>query len=912
MRWLKLLAGLTMGVFLLTGPGAKAQDFVVTKNVATGTFSFTDTNPNDPVFELVVAGFGTYATTTQPGFSATAFLFNDPLNCQPAIGSTITSGFCYILTNSALGGPITGGTTLFGYDSSFDDQTLPSEFAVAFDLPGGATGACFGNTGPGGGCDATVAAMIPEPPSAGLLLTALIVLLVTVGGTSSVGAKVVRVMFGLLAAGLFATVSPAQARMTKIIVDSTTTVSIGGVAYTEQVGRIFGELDPNDSHNTIIQDIGLAGLDANNKVPYAATITILSPQSGSSGVMLYQVSNRGGQSLPNASTIEPGATYVWTGWQGDLLAKNCITNYPCNDLNAGPYAPAGGSPVQVLQVPVAYGPGNTTITGPVYGSTPLNGSGSTQQLIIYTNPVPYRPANLDTTQAHLWSVTHQDITGGETGHVDIPSGQWAWADCRTIPWPGTPDPTRICLQNGFNPSLLYQIVYTARDPLVLGIGFASVRDAVSFLRDAAADDSGTPNPLAGQITKTIGMGTSQSGNFLRSMIYYGFNQTEANTQVFDAIWPHIAGRQIWLNTRFALPDEIQTIYMVADEAPVWWADWTDTARGRPADGLLHSCTATNTCPKVIETYGSLEFWDLKASADHLGTTATADIPLPANVYSYFFPGTTHGGGSASAFGGSGSANPATTVFPTTTPAPPTNCSLPANPNPEADQFNATLDNIVTWVVNGTAPPPSVYPRLALGQLVPDTQSALMFPNIPGFPFIPNLVNPFINYYFGPLFNAANQTGVISIQPPQVLGTFPTYVPKTNTDGNEVAGVPSVNFQAPLGTYTGWNPWAVGGRAGTQCNLNGSFYPFQVTQAARLAAGDPRPSLEERYGTHAGFVCVVKLAAKSAMTQRFLRSSAATALVAAANASAVLSGVTPTAMDTARANFYCAAAAGTGL
>ena len=623
------------------------------------------------------------------------------------------------------------------------------------------------------------------------------------------------------------------------------------------------------------------------------------------------MSIRGGQSLPNAGTIEPGATYVWTGWQGDLLARNCITNYPCNDLYAGPYAPTGGSPVHVLQVPVAHNPDGSQITGPVYGSV-INTSGSTAQLVIYTNPVPYRPATLDTSAATLWSVTHQAIDGAETNQTIIPPDQWAWADCRTTPFPGTPDPTRICLKNGFDPSLLYQIVFNARDPLVLGIGFAATRDAVSFLRDAAADDFGNVNPLAGKISKTIGMGTSQSGNYLRSMTYYGFNQNETNGQVFDAIWPHIAGRQIWMNTRFALPDVIQMLYMAADEAPVWWADYADTVRGRAPDGLLHSCTASGTCPKVIETYGAVEFWDLKASPDHVGATATSDIPLPPNVYSYYFPGTTHGGGSASAFGGSGAPNPPATVFPTTLPAVPANCSLPSNPNPEADQFNATLDNIVNWVVIGTAPPPSVYPRLSLGQLVVDTQSAMSFPNIPGFPLPANLVNPMLGYNFGPLFNTPTQTGIITIQPPQIVAEYPTYVVKTNTDGNEVSGIPSVNHQAPLGTYTGWNTWAVGGRQGEICNLNGSFYPFATTQAARIAAGDPRPSLEERYGTHAGFVCVVKLAAKSALTQRFLRPSAATALVAAASGSAVLTGVTATPIDTARANLYCAAAANTGL
>ena len=383
-----LLTGLVLGLILLVSPAAGATDFSITKDVAAGTFTFTDDNPNDPVFEVVVAGLGSTAGTTQPGFSATAFLFNDPLNCQPAIGSTITSGFCYVLTDPAAS-PIVGpSTTIFTYDSEFDDPTVPSEFAVAFDLPNGMTGACFGNTGPGDGCNAPVPVSAPEPASAQMILTALVVLLGLLAWrrcrpapgavppphigtpreatfmTMNAVSRLVPAALGLLASLALLAAKPAEARLTRIVIDSTTTTTIGSVTYNEQVGRIFGELDPNDPHNTVIQDIGLASLDANNKVPYAATITILAPQTGATGVMLYQVSNRGGQGFPNPSTVEPGATYVWTGWQGDLLAKPCITDYPCSDLYAGPYS--GSSGTHVLQVPVAHNPGNTTITGPAF------------------------------------------------------------------------------------------------------------------------------------------------------------------------------------------------------------------------------------------------------------------------------------------------------------------------------------------------------------------------------------------------------------------------------------------------------------------------------------------------------------------------------------------------------------------
>jgi hypothetical protein len=878
----RVWAALAVAVALLSAPGARAFDFTVDKSVAGGTFTLTDSTAGYGVTELVVSGLGSTAGTTRPGWSATAFLFDDPLSCLDALGSTIESGFCYKLTDTAAGTPVLNGAETFTYDATYDDQTLPSDFAVLFTAPDGSVGACFGVTG--SGCDAPLAP-VPEPPAALLLA----------GAVLGFAGLVLRRRAAAALAGLAAAVAllaggAAEARTARIVIDTTSSQTIGSTTYSLQVGRVFGTLDPADPHDALIQDIGLAPTDQNGLVHYVGTISILRPTTGANGVMLYQVSNRGGRSLPNASTVSPGATYVWTGWQGDLLAKPCITDYPCSDLNAGPYA--GGSGAEVLQVPVAHNPGGGTITGPVYGSA-LNASGTTAQLVIYTSPVPYRPASLDTTQSTLYATVGQQVDGSGSMRTPIASNDWSWGDCRTTAFPGTPDPTRICLRQGFDPNVLYEMVFTARDPLVLGIGWAATRDAVSFLRDATSDDEGTPNPLSGVINKTIAMGTSQSGNYLRSFLYYGFNQNEAGKQVFDAVWPHIAGRQLYMNVRFALPDVIQMLYMIADEGPVWWGDYVDVARGRPADGLLHRCTATGTCPKIFDTYGALEFWDLKASPDHIGTSANGDIPLPPNVYRYYFPSTTHGGG------GGG--------FATTAPNPPTNCSLPANPNPESDQFNALLDAIVAWVKDGVTPPTPAYPRQALGQLVPATQLATGFPNIPGFPFHEGLVIPFLDYDFGPLFDKAHQTGIVTQQPPTVLRSFPTFVVKVNSDGNEVAGVPSVNLQAPLGTYTGWNTWAVGARKGQICNLNGSFYPFAQTRAARLAAGDPRPSLEERYGTHAGFVCVVQLATRKALSQRFLRPTAAATLVMQAQSSMVLNGVAPTAADQARANFLCTAA-----
>ena len=275
----------------------------------------------------------------------------------------------------------------------------------------------------------------------------------------------------------------------------------------------------------------------------------------------------------------------------------------------------------------------------------------------------------------------------------------------------------------------------------------------------------------------------------------------------------------------------------------------------------------------METFGSLEFWYLRESPDLVGTDAKEDIPLPANVRRYFFPGTTHGGGR----GG----------FSTATPKPPNGCLLPANPNPESDTMRALTDALVDWVTKGTEPPPGSYPKLSLGQLVPATKAAMGFPTIPGAPSPDGVVNPVYDYDFGPQFNYNDLSGVVTKQPPTIRQVLPTLGARSDADGIDVGGVPSVLRQAPLGTYLGWNLYAAGFNKGNICGTNGGYIPFAKTKAERLAAGDPRPSLEERYKTHEGYVAAVKAAANKAVTERFLLREDADRLIAEAAASDVL-------------------------
>jgi hypothetical protein len=724
--------------------------------------------------------------------------------------------------------------------------------------------------------------------------------------------------------------SPSDAFIQQIVVDATSTaeyVPVGGTStsYTIYSGRIFGQLDPLDPHNTIITDLNLAP-KTDGLVGYIANFEIVTPTDAlqRNGLMIYEVPNRGGNAISTTS-LEPGVTYVQSGWQGDLLTQ-CTTPpvplYPCTNLNNGPYGtprngntpPSGPQTAFVIQVPVATADGmplngQNTITGTVYGHVKVNANGHTAQLVIFSSAwVPYQPAgytpgSVPSTQgAQFWSLTSQTTDGVDGPKTFITN--WTWANCPSGP-PGTPNPYFICLGSGtFDPNLLYEMVFTVQHPLVLGVGFAASRDLMSFLRYEPTDRSGHPNPISGSVRKVMDIGSSQSGSFIRSSISYGFNEDERGRIVVDGAWPQIDGRMMWLNERWAQPNVIPNLYMAGDEAPVWWSESPDLARHLPANGLLRRCRPTQTCPEILETYGSNEFYDEKMGPDFTNfcVKCVFDIPKPPNVHRYYLPGTSHGGNiTAPSFNWS------------PPPATPVNSgqTYPSNPNGENFTNNALLADFIDLLMTGRRMPQDLpgrtYPTLASGQLVPPTQADEGFPNIPGFPFGGNMAWPPFVFDFGPGVDYSQQTGIPTIQPPIIKQVLTEYVPHVNSDGNEnVGSVPSVLFQAPLGTYVGWNIIPPGTfYAGQQVQLQGGFWPFRLTHADRVTASDPRPSLAERYGTHAGYVCVVTAAANDAVREGFLLVADAQTLIGFASASNVLAPpFAPTLADTNTAAQLC--------
>jgi hypothetical protein len=668
--------------------------------------------------------------------------------------------------------------------------------------------------------------------------------------------------------------SPVQAEVTRLVIEKKVSPAFDGQSfgaagqYETLTGRAFGELDPNDPRNAIITDINLAPRNVRGKVEYVATFFLVKPidLSKSSGLMWHDVPNRTRRVTIGPAERSFGDIGLSSGWQGDSSGSS--QPGPDNDF---------------VVVPAARNVDGSPVTGLVMGRI-FNARGpASRPMFVLGNPVPYKPVSLDTAKATLTTHASETVEGVIGATTTVPSTDWAWAKCSADhPFPGTPDPNEICLKGGFDPALLYQVVFTAQDPPVLGIGFAAFRDVAAFFRNAGADAAGGSNPVAGAVSRVISRGSSQSGNFLRAFIHLGFTQDEGGRKVYDGAWPIIAGRRISLNARFAMPDGVLKMYEPGSEGPLWWTRWPDSVRGLPAAGILDRCTTTKTCPKIMEHFGSAEVWDLILSPGFVGTSADHDIPLPADVRRYYIPSTPHGGG-AGGFNTNAAAGPT---------CPGTNVGVgmfATNPVPHTETVNALRIHFRNWVLKDIAPPPSVWPTLAAGTLVDPTKEALGFPTIPGVPATAptGLMNPVRDYDWGPGFNYLDGSGVASTIPPVVKRVIKMKAVRVDRDGNELGGVPVVLRDAPLGTYLGWNIVADGFFKGQICTYAGGMIPFATTKSERVSRGDPRLSLEERYTNHDGYVAAVKAAAKNAIAKGFLLQADAERLVAEAEASNVL-------------------------
>lgn len=430
------------------------------------------------------------------------------------------------------------------------------------------------------------------------------------------------------------------------------------------------------------------------------------------------------------------------------------------------------------------------------------------------------PANLNVTVRAAWADPRQTPSGLSARLVD-------------------PTAVEITRPDGFDAGALYEITYTARDPVPLGMGYAAVRDVVSFLRHDETQANPLLDGLHPSVSHAIGFGVSQLGRFLRDFLYLGFNEDLQGRMVFDGLMPHVAGtRRMATNVRFGQPGRnprhMQDPAWQADLFPFTYASLSDPYSGR-TDGLLRRCSLSATCPKVMQTDSEHEWWASHASL-LVTDLAGNHLDLPDNVRAYMIAGTPH------------FAEP-TDVMKKGVPA----MSLPQNPMHAGMPMRALLADLNAWISDGARPPASRVPMRAHGTLAP-AQGAVPT-DIPGLP------------YAGIHTLAAFSDQ--SVLPPKEIGRYPVFVPKADDDGMAIAGIRQLALAVPRATYTAWNPRAQGFGPTALYPLQGAVVPFAPTEAARKEVHDIRLSIAERYADDGAYVAAVKREAARQVAERIL-------------------------------------------
>ena len=634
-------------------------------------------------------------------------------------------------------------------------------------------------------------------------------------------------------------------------------------AYERLTGRVSFALDPEAAAYRNVVDLEHATRNASGLVEFATDLFILRPTDGARGNrrLFFGYGNRGNKrelqffndapagndpkSLVDAGNgflMRRGYTLVWAAWEGDLL-------------------PGDGR--MVLDVPVAQGR-DGPITGlvrseficnrPGIFSMPLCGSASTRS---------YRALSTDTQAATLSRRRYPD----DRPHVLTPD-QWQYArieggtglDGQGAQTTIVPCDDYIYLPGGFEPGWIYELVYTARDPRVMGLGHVVVRDLVSYAKYAEQDGALDVSPF-GAVDKAYAWGRSQTGRALRDFIHGGWNVDGAGRKVFDGVLSHVAGAGLmWMNHRFArvvspAGQEFEDHHNCADRFPFSYAVSTDHVSGK-TDGI---CSRPETDPLVIHTQTATEYWQRRGSLVHTDSEGN-DLAQPDNVRVYLWSSSQH-------FADPNMGRPSRGI-----------CQHEANAVRTSMLFRAMLDALDAWASSGTAPPPNRIPLRSDATLVDAATWRSQFPAIPGVA-CPRGPNTLDWLDFGPQFDA----GILSQEPPQVLreAAYPTLVPAVDADGNDIAGVRAPMVQAPLATYTGWNLRARGYGHGAMFEFQGSTLDFAATERERAQCGDPRPSIEARYGNRFGYQRAIEQAARRLVEEGFMLAEDVERAIAAA-------------------------------
>ena len=648
--------------------------------------------------------------------------------------------------------------------------------------------------------------------------------------------------------------SPAVAEVVRIEVHSRIDLvegkPFGAIgAYEKLIGRIYFEVDPSNDANKIITDIDKAPRNARGRVEFSTDFFLIKPKQIElgNGTVLYEVSNRGGKGMlgfynhatgslnPSSEAemgdgflMKQGFTLLWLGWQFDPPARDGLVRV------YAPIATDNGSPI------VGIVRSEVIVSRPAFDAS-----------LADRDHAAYPAVNLD-DPANTLSV--RDTIEGPRRF--IPKSEWKFA--RLSDGKLVPDPTRVHLAGGFQPSKIYEVVYKSQNPPVAGVGPAAVRDVISHLKYASADALSMP---ARSIQRAIAFGVSQSGRFLRTYLYYGFNEDEHQRKVFDGVMAHVAGAgRGSFNLRFAQPSRdghpFLNKFYPTDIFPFTDIVQTDSRTGEK-DGLLSRVKGT-FIPKIFYTNSSYEYWGRAASLIHTTVDGRQDAPLLESTRIYVFAGGQHG--------------PA--AFP---PRRSIGQQL-NNPNDYRWSMRALLLAMNRWIKDGAAPPPSRYPRIEDKTLVP--LDSLKFPALAGVGK-PSEVHKAYRVFYGLDFASK---GIVSVDPPEVNESYPILVPQVDADGNELAGVKMPEVSVPLATYTGWNLFnAESGPTSLLSSMQGSYIPLPRTRADRERTNDPRASIDERYQSREHYLGLVSAAARELATQGYLLEEDIATLVRRADA-----------------------------
>ena len=618
--------------------------------------------------------------------------------------------------------------------------------------------------------------------------------------------------------------APAAARLTEITVGSVEPFADGAAfgdvgAYERVRGTFKGELDPADARNKVIVNLDKAPRNAAGRVEYEADFYILRPVEPARGSrkILYDVVNRGRQyahwMFGDARTARNDPRSAEDAGNALILRRGYTLVWSGWD----PDAPRSNNGIAMR--PVIAKNGNEPIVRVIRDELQSGTRGAQRETFRLT----HESATLDPARAKLTARRNETDP-----RIEIPASAWAYVNAREIrllPAGTKPEPGTI-----------YEFHYPATNPRVLGIGLAATRDLVSFLRYEAADVKGNANPAGAGIRHALAFGRSQSGRYLRDHVAQGFNQDESARKVFDGVMAHTAGvGGVFLNTEFGQPARTNTQHedrtFPENAFPFSTVRMTDPVTRKTGSLLRYD----GFDPLWMETNTSTEYWQKGASLLVTDPLGTRDFAHPAGARGYLVASTQHGGQAWMR-------------------SAPGNCVNDRNPHSPTPALRALLVALDEWVSEGKAPPASRTPRMNNGTLVA--------PGEVRFPAIPGIV----------VARRVNEIGVLKdwVRPEMDMSKpYRPLVTQVDPDGNEIAGILLPEIAVPLGTYTGWNLYKLPFPEGELCDRDGTYKPFAATRAEREAAGDPRPSLEERYGDHVSYVRRVEQAVKDLVAERLL-------------------------------------------